>query len=189
MSNTSGYAISGNHMSGFGVNQVLHDSKVFCVGLPRRPRGFRLSIGAFEQRGGSSCASATISCGMPIAVTSSDATSLAFFVVFLLLAVGAVASPFNAYLRFKYFSDGYCWRGFNRQDSIPLSKTLALSVAFSAGAVYEGLAFLRKTGVLSNVLVGILAAGIVATVGFSIWHSLWRARRAKKSRHEERTRD
>ena len=45
----------------------------------------------------------------------------------LLFAVGAAASPFNTFLRFKFFIDGYRWRGFNREDSIPLGKTLALS--------------------------------------------------------------
>ena len=115
--------------------------------------------------------------------------SLIILVLCLLFAVGAATSPFNTFLRFKFFSDGYRWRGFNREDSIPLGKTLALSGALLAGAVYGGLAFLHKTGSLSNVLAGVFGSGIIGTAGFSIWYSLWRARRVGLSDRWNRWRD
>jgi hypothetical protein len=57
------------------------------------------------------------------------------FVLFFLLAVGSTASPFNAFLRSKCFSDGYRWRGLNREDAIPILKTIGLTPAFCTGAL------------------------------------------------------
>jgi hypothetical protein len=110
--------------------------------------------------------------------------SLVFFVLFLLLAVGAAASPFNKFLRFMYFSDGYRWRGFDRQDTVPLAKTVVLTCAFAAGAAYGGLTFFHKAGTVSNIFAGALIAGVFGTLIFSIWHALGRGRRARRHRRE-----
>jgi hypothetical protein len=71
---------------------------------------------------------------MPSAISRIDANGIAF-VLSLLLAIGAAVSPFNPFLRSKYFSDGYRWRGLNTQDTVPLLKTLGLTVAFVSATV------------------------------------------------------
>jgi len=118
------------------------------------------------------------------AATKMDASVL-FFALFLLLAIGAIASPFNKFLRFRYFSDGYRWRGFERQDAIPLSKTLVLTGALCAGAAYEGLVSFHSARTMSSMFAVALMVGVFGTVIFSVGHSLWRARVGRRNRREK----
>jgi len=99
------------------------------------------------------------------------------FILSLLLALGSAASPFNAFLRSKYFSDRYRWRGLNQEDAIPMLKTISLTLAFCAGAlasITEG----RQSHALSWIFVSLL----VVAVAFSISSSIWKARRARTNR-------
>jgi hypothetical protein len=109
---------------------------------------------------------------------SSDA-SLIFSVLLLLLAFGAAASPLNAFLRFKYFGDGYRWRGLTRRDAIPLTKTVGIMAAFAAGAAWVMLRLVLKIGGLSCFLFGVFVAGLFGTIILSIWHALGKARCAR----------
>jgi len=114
---------------------------------------------------------------MPSVVAKIDVNNITF-VLFLLLALGSAASPFNAFLRSKCFSDGYRWREPNRQDAIPILKTLGLTLAFCAaalGSILEG----KKSHALFWIFVSFLGA----TVTFSILHSIWKARRTRENRH------
>ena len=72
----------------------------------------------------------------------------------------------------------------DRQDTAALAKTLVLTCALAAGAAYGGLTFFHKAGSVSNIFAGALIAGVFGTVIFSIWHALWRARRARRDRRE-----
>jgi hypothetical protein len=97
--------------------------------------------------------------------------------LFLLLALGSAVSPFNAFLRSKCFSDGYRWRGINRDDAIPLLKTAGLTLAWCAGALAT---FLE--GKQSHGFYWIFLGLLVATMTLSICYPLWKAQRAKKNR-------
>jgi hypothetical protein len=101
------------------------------------------------------------------------------FVLLLLAAIGAAVSPFNTFLRSKYFSDGYRWRGLNLQDSIPILKTLGFTVAFAAGSA----GVILKSGATSLLCYGVFVGMFTTIVVFSVWHSLRKARRARESRN------
>ena len=105
-----------------------------------------------------------------------DLNSIAF-VLYLLLAIGSAASPFNEFLRSKCFSDGYRWRGLNREDTIPILKTTGLTLAFCAGALGSII-----EGNQSHAFYWIFVSLPVATVAFSISYSLWKARQARENR-------
>lgn len=115
---------------------------------------------------------------MPSAISRVDANGIAF-VLSLLAAIGAAVSPFNTFLRSKYFSDGYHWRGLNRPDTAPMFKTIALTFAFvalAAGIVLQGQA-------ASHFCYWFSVSALAAFAGFSLWHSLRKARRARESRN------
>ena len=99
------------------------------------------------------------------------------FILSLLLALGSAASPFNAFLWAKCFSDGYRWQGLNREDAIPILKTIGLTLAFCAAAVGSIL-----EGKQSHAFYWIFVTLLVATVTFSISYSIWKARRARENR-------
>ena len=113
---------------------------------------------------------------MSSAIAKIDLNSITF-VLLLLLTIGSAASPFNAFLRSKCFSVGYRWRGLNREDAIPLLKTIGLTLAFCAGAL--GTVF---EGNLSEAFYWIFVSLGVVTVAFSIGYSLWKAHRTRETR-------
>jgi hypothetical protein len=106
-------------------------------------------------------------------------------VLLLFLTLGAVASPFNTFLRFKYFGDGYRWNGFKRRDAIPLLKTGMFAGALLSGGIYAGLGWFHQLGLLANMSFGVFAGGIIGTVVFSVCSSIWQARHARKRRRQD----
>ena len=106
-------------------------------------------------------------------------------VVFLLAIVGAALSPFNEFLRSKFFSDGYRWRGFDQRDFVPLFKVMVLMVALSAGAIYEALILAHKTGPIVSFFGWTLLIGIFGNGLFSIFYGLRKAHRARQGRENQ----
>jgi UDP-N-acetylmuramyl pentapeptide phosphotransferase/UDP-N-acetylglucosamine-1-phosphate transferase len=102
------------------------------------------------------------------------------FVLSLLLTAAVLASPFNDFLRAKFFSDGYRWRGLDRHDSVPLTKTLILFLTFLAGVIYEGLVLAHSARTSATIFAWILLVGVFGNGILSIWFALRKRRRARR---------
>ena len=85
-----------------------------------------------------------------------------------LLATGAAMSPFNAFLRRKYFEDGYEWSGLNKRATVPLLRTLGMVVTCLAGVVF-GLYHL-------SLFADFFVLGMVVHAAFPVWQKLRRRR-------------
>jgi hypothetical protein len=109
-------------------------------------------------------------------LTADNVMSLVCFA----LAIGAAVSPFNEFLRGRYFSDRYRWSGIERRDLVPLSKTVAVSLGFAAGAFYWIAVSSDSTAMLRGLFLATFLIGVLGTALFSIAYSLWRMRQARK---------
>jgi len=96
------------------------------------------------------------------------------------LAIGAAASPFNEFIRGKFFNDRYRWRGMDRRDLVPLLKTLSMTLGFAAGAFYWIAVSSDSRTTLRRLSLAVFLTGVLGSTLFSIAYSLRRTFGARR---------